>query len=290
MSQLTAKLMKKKTITTALLSRRHLVAVGTLCLSAVAQMPVAHAGDYLFVGVHRPPLVNSKACPQFSLMAEEFQTEDEAKAFRKAFLANKEFMDKSTEIFKPGRTGLVYQYQGRSPGIHGNCVFTKYSTAIGRDEQSARDNLDAHVRTFREYFVSEPEVIKVWGSGGLDRITRNYDGVEVTYLVRKASGASTVVAQIRNTKSDKLARLFFRVNGKLLKKPVDVDPNGGKANVNLGRDVEHFGATVQWLDPQERNQPISDKVMNSLKDTVHEQIIIKDSKPEGKGDAVGTRG
>jgi hypothetical protein len=271
-------------------SPRYLTAAGILCLSAVAHSPVAQAGDYLFVGVQRPPLANSKACPKFELVTEEFETEADAKAFKKTFLANKEFMDRSTEIFKPRQTGLIYQYQGRSPGLHGSCVFTKYSTITGRDEQSARDNLQDHVRLFREYFVSEPEVIKVWGGGGLDRITRNYDGVEVTYLVRKAAGASTVVAQIRNTNPDKLARLFFRVNGKLLKKPVDVDPNGGKANINLGRDVEHFGAAIQWLDPQQRNQPISDKAMNSLKDSVREQIMIKDGKPEGKGDAVGTRG
>ncbi|WP_132259723.1 hypothetical protein [Paucimonas lemoignei] len=277
--------MNKKILT----SPGYLATAGILCMAAIAQSPAARAGDYLFVGVHRPPLANNKACPRFALVTEEFQTEDEAKAFKKSFLANKEFMDKSTEIFKPGRTGLVYQYQGHSPGLHGKCVFTKYSTAIGRDEPSARDNLAAHVRTFREYFISEPEVIKVWDRSGLDRITRHYDGVEVTYLVRKTPSASTVVAQIRNTNPDKLARLFFRVNGKLLKKPVDVDPQG-KANFNLGRDVEHFGAAVQWLDPQERNQSISDEMMNSLKNSVREQIMIKDGKPQGKGSAIGVRG
>lgn len=272
-----------------LLAPQYLAVAVILCLFAITQSSAASVGNYLFVGVHRLALASSKACPQFALVTEEFQTELEARAFKKTFLANKDFMDKSTEIFKPGRTGLIYRYQGRSPGLHGNCIFTKYSTAVGRDEQGARDSLQAHVRLFREYFVSEPEVVKVWGSSGLDRIVRNYDDVEVTYLVRKTSGASTVVAHIRNTNPDKLARLVFLVNGSVLKTPVNVDPQG-KANFNLGRNVEHVGAAVQWIDPQERNQSISDKVMNSLNNSVREQINIQDGKPEGKDSAVGTRG
>jgi hypothetical protein len=252
-------------------------------LLAVAS--AASAADYLFIGIYRHPSSGPKQCPKFELLMEEFANEADAKARGREFFRNDQYRDPHADLFKPRGVSLVYQYQGRTQELFGPCVVTKYGTVQGADEAEARRRLAAHVSEFRKYFASEPQVIRAWPAAhstfaqtpnrALDRLTRRYDGVEITYVSgRSDSGRTSVVAQIHNPHPDRLARVFFRVNGRLLDTPADVDPRGS-ANFNLGRDVEHFGAAVRLLDPQAtHNRGFIDVV----KDAIRDEVTIKDGK------------
>jgi hypothetical protein len=263
---------------------------GALFFILQTMPPLALGGDYLFFATYRPILASPKDCPAFELIMEEFETEDAAKARKKTFFLEDGYRDKNADVIKPGRVGLVYQYQGRSPGLFGNCVYKKYSSISGLSEEDARNSLRAHAKEYSKYFVSDPEVIKVWtGNGYFTKVTRNYDGVEVTYTSQQSSsGRTLVMAKIRNTHTDKLARLFFRVNGQMLKTPVDVNPLG-EATLSLGKDVEHFGAALQLHEPQDK-ESTSDEIMNSIKAMVREEITIKGGKMKAGRNSADLRG
>ncbi|MDX9844465.1 MAG: hypothetical protein RBT42_11985 [Aquabacterium sp.] len=259
----------------------------------IASIHCAKAEGYLFVGVHRPPLDSPRTCPKFSLKLEAFDTESEARARKKEFLANRGYVDVHVDVLKPGKVGLVYEYISRAPALFGDCSFKKYSSISGSSEAAARENLIAHVNQYRIYFATDPEVVRVWPQEEhADEILKKYDGVEVLYMSLKSkSGRGGVLAKIRNTHPDKLARLTFRVNGKLLDSPVYIDPLG-TATASLGHDVENFGAALQLLEGRDPNME-RNNFIKSLKDIVYDMILIKHGKMEvedKKSVAIGVRG
>ena len=262
-------------------------AAGVLALCTTAAVPMAHAGDYLFVGISRPP-VTGKQCPKFDIVMKDFNTEIEARAERKEFYDAKNFVDKTAEVLKPGSVSLVYQYEVRSPSLFPNCVFTRYRIVTAPSYDEAIDRMNAHAKEFRKDIVSEPEIVKRWAPGGVTKVRRKYDDVVVTYTSTKIrSDAGRVVAHIRNPHQDKTARLFFRVNGQLLRTPVDVGPLS-TATAVVGNEVRHFGAALQLVEPQS-DKSVSDALLQWAKDKVKEEVTVEDGKMQEPA-GIGVRG
>lgn len=247
------------------------------CLQAVLMPQQSQAGEFMTVGVGQVPTAARKDCPRFELITDEFDNEEDAQKNARAFMARNELIDKRIDLMRPGQVVIVYRYQSTSPAFYGACVFTKYAFVQGDDADDATRKLAEHAAEFPKYFLSAPETVKQWsGRGFLRKVKRIYDGVEITYESRKGSSSESthVMARIHNPYQDKAVRVFFRINGTLRKNAVLLDPRQ-MATVPLGRDVEHFGAAVQLLEPAKqavKPDAILIKVItNKLRDEVTTQ-------------------
>lgn len=252
---------------------RNILLVLLLATSSCAA--AAGTGHYLVVHTAHAP-VKASGCPDKLLDMSEHDTEESAKDAARALRARKDLVDHRTDILPPGRYSIVYRYQSRSALYASDCVFTKTAVMSGDDDQDVKERLALHVRDFQSAFLSQPEVVRTWTGGGLRKVSRDYDGVAVTYLASAGGGRTAVHAQVRNHRTDQKALIRFRVNGVLQPATLELQP-GHSANVPLGHDVRHFGAAVQFARPDEKASP---SLWRRMQDELREQITVKDGLVE----------
>lgn len=251
---------------------------------------------YLFVGIYQEVGASNgegrrapRDCADYRWHQQPAATREEAVAAKKAFLADKNHYNPSSEILEPGRVAVVYEYDRHSVGY--DCDMRGAGVITGIDPESVTRRLQEHVREYPKNFRSEPKVVLRWDGGGLYRkVTRNYDGLEIIYHASKSSNGNTrVLAQLKNPRPDQDALVFFRKNGKLDDMPVRV-PAGGHATQQLG-EVEHFGAALRWVAPED----YSPGLIQRLKNEVREQVTVpdestKDGRIQDRPTAIGVRG
>lgn len=131
-------------------------------------------------------------------------------------------------------------------------------------------------------------MVFTWG-GGASRevVTRDYQGVEITYtVVTLPSGRTTVLVQGHNRRDDAAAVVLLKPNGAAAISTI-LQPGGG-FNRPLGSTVA-LGVEVRFQAPETASRSASDQIIDVLKSVIRDHVTTKDGKIEAAG-ATGVRG
>jgi hypothetical protein len=190
---------------------RHIyAAAGAALLAVCALLPsTLDAQSHRFVALYAE---TGGICADVRMHQEDLADRREYSAKSNSFRRAHRHTD-GTHLFSPGEAALVYEYDTRMEGF--GCTKKVIGIARGPDVAAARREIDAHVSRNSRRFVTQPRIVLTWDRGAVvERITRDYQGVEVVYsAVTQRSGSTTVLAQGRNQRQDLAAVIRFRRNG-----------------------------------------------------------------------------
>lgn len=274
----------RQSVSAQLRSDRAVLHVVTMLLLSASLS--AHAREYLFVGISRPPLVASQKCPAFDVVLEEHQSQDAAKAMLQEFLRAPGRVDKSVDVYGPERVSIVYKYRGRSNEFRACPEYTRYSKVSGRSEDLARAQMKSNQSEFKENYLGEPEVVRIWGRGAELSAANKEElhGVVLEYKVAPGERGTIVV------KLTSISAIAMRVRYATKTRELAAVTLGPQetATLNLGPVSEGFGVDIFPVQNQDDLKRTG--AVNAIKGVVREYVTKPDGGVQEKSTIWGVRG
>lgn len=244
-------------------------------LIAASVASSARTADYLFIGTYAS---SGKGvwCADTQFEQQKLDAKKQYREASKAFYKAHKHRLPFTKLLGPDEAAVVYRYRARSEGF--GCEHQVVGIELAGDVQAAKAKVSAKVERNPKNFLSPPEYLLEWpGSEYKPRYTRSYDGVELTFISRKGkTGKAVLLVQGRNTNKDMAAAVS------LFPAESDIGPliflAPGESFNKTFQDADRARVAVELYPPEEEASLSMDEVLDRLKNSVRDQVHMKDGK------------
>lgn len=239
---------------------------------ALGVAPLTHAADYLFLGFYDKP-GKGTWCADKGMEQREMARKSDYADMRKAFMKAYQGQSASADRLGPESAAVVYRYRARMQGF--GCDRDAIAVEKATDIEAAKQRIAERVRKQPKHFLTPPEYVLEWtGSELQSSVTKNYNGVEITFTVSKGrNGSKTIKARGKNTNSGKAAAVSLGDD-----QPQVVEPGG-----SFSKTLNSSGSTrvaVELLSPDEQSGLSMEALVQRLKNAVRDEVQEKDGKIE----------
>lgn len=242
--------------------------------------------EFMMVGLFDTP-IDGKGywCKDMNMVQIPLSSQAEFPAAQKKF--NEDYKGRSpwARLLDSEKAAIAYTYKTRNAAF--KCETQTISVLYGDDLADIEAKMATQYIKYRNSYLTEPIALLIWkGSDYKSKLTRNYDGVILTYHAwHNTSGSQGIFIRGNNANKDKAATVLLQYNNQSWH--ITLQPGG---SFTYNAKAEAVSTSVALSAPGQKDVPIDDAFVNWMKSQVREEVTKKDDKVKGTVGAIGVRG